>query len=437
LLWFVAVAPATDEPCGGHFSELRVSSDHFWVEWQEGVVSEADAADILEWAEHARQIYIDDLGFPFTDQPIIIRVQTDGLMEYSVSGLTRTTSCEGIGYVPTIDLTIGTYDVTDTRSVTSHEVAHAAQYAYMGDYYDSVTSWLWWMEGCATWATSYAIDDWSTWAYESGGYLEHPELGLHHGLVGFLDADVSDHMYGTAWLANYLEASTGGPDAVRSTWAWGAPASGELLFFPDAIAGIGLDFDTFWAGYLAVTTTLDVENGDRVSARLTPVADVGELPASGGSEVETAPQGLGWNAIHVDAAAGDKRRALEVTFSGDPEVPWHVVLVRTWDGAVVDYVALEIGSDGQGTGWLSGFDGVDGWIVVSPHAADVTPRDYTWDADLVRDPGPMDGTVTLGAAPEVKGCSVVPGGTSAAPVVLAALAILALRRRPFGTVCAA
>ncbi len=412
-LFASGVAHGADEPCYGHSAENRVSTAQFWVEWDGDFLNEAQATVIAEAAEHAADTYR-DLGWQFTTEPVVIAVTEQGT--YGISGLTRTSVCTTTP-VPRIDLFLGQYDESSAVDVTSHEVGHIAEYAYMGAYNDSVDSWLWWMESTATWLTPHADGLWTGWGDTANAYLEHPEMGMHHGLEGFLDDNISAHMYATTYVTETL-AEYAGEDAVRATWEYGGAHTGTPILFADAVNGAGVNFDAYWAWHLASLPTRDIERAAYVTE--TAVADTaGALPADGSG----APQGLGVEVVRFPSTLGDKKTQLNVSFDGDPAVPWHVVLVRTTGDAVIDYTPLTV-TDGHAEGWISGFYRVDGWLVVSPEAIDLTPRAYTWTAEAAKDEGPMDGLVTLSEAPETGGCDHVHAGG-----LLAALAALAVARR--------
>jgi MYXO-CTERM domain-containing protein len=435
LLWLALIAAhAAEEPCYGHAWDDRVDSDHFWVEWEPDAITEEQAVDIASYAEAARTVYVDELEWQLTERAVLYSVSdTDGP---GIGGITQTLPCAG-EQVPRIELFMGTYLDTTARNIAAHELAHGSQYAYMGQYLDSVASWVWWMEGVATWMATQADGNVDDWAEVSLGYLDNPHLALHHGVGGYLVQEQSHHMYGTAVLARYMEDVWGGTDTVRATWEWGAASSGEEIWFPDAVVGAGLDFDPFWTRWLATATVADLGWGDVLERGARPVRVVTRLPSSGAPAEERWPQGLGMNVVQFDREGGEDGKSLEVTFEGDPTPRWHVVLVRT-EGAqpgsrVLDYVPLEVDEQGRASGWMSDFDGdVDGFLVVSPEAWTEEGFDYAWTAELARGRGPMEGTVVLVETPG-GGCGCATGSTGGGweGLVLMALAAV-LRRRPSG-----
>ncbi len=417
---------AADEPCTGHVFDQRVSSEHFWVEWEDDLLSEDQAHSIAGYAEQAREVYL-DLGWPLTDEAIVYAVHPTE--SSGIGGLAQTENCDGVS-VPQIELFLGKYSEERALNVTAHELGHAAEYGYMGDYLDSVQSWLWWMEGTATWLAAQVDGNREAWAADAAAYLRHPEIGLHQGLPAYLVPDRSNHMYGTAILASYLEEHGGGPDTIREMWAYGGPLSGEPVAFQDAVEAVGLDFESLWSEWLARTTVVDLDWGEALDAGAARLEVVSELPETGGPSADLEPEGLGFNVVVFSSGTGGRNEALEVTFEGDPEVDWTVVLVRafdTWPGSpVLEYVPLDVDA-GQGDGWLSSFDrGSWGYLLASPHGTDLDPHPWSWSAQIIDDPGPMDGTVVL--AEQIGGCACG-SRNDLAPWSIVLLALAAIRRR--------
>lgn len=409
----VGVAQAADEPCYGHSFDDRVQSAHFWVEWEEGALTEERAEAVAGFAEEARAVYL-DLGWPLTDQPIVYEVTR--IEGGGIGGRATTVSCEGVP-VPRLELYVGgalDWSSSSPRNVTVHELAHAAEYGFMGRWDESVESWLWWMEGSAVWLAAEATGETASASRDVQGYLDAPDLALHHGLAAFLIPEQSDHMYGTAWLARYLDERHGGPGTVRDLWDWGADHSGEPIFFPDAVAGIGLDFDAVWAEHLARAATAELSWDAEPPA---PVAAVAELPTAGELDEEDpgAPEGLGFAVVEVAEGLGGRGDALRVRADAD-----HAVLVHTLDGQLLSYTPFD------GEGWISGFTRDSAArLVLSPHAMDAAPFALSWEIDLVDDPGPMPGTVLVTETPRACGCATGPAGWT----WLALLPVLLRRRR--------
>jgi hypothetical protein len=392
IVFLAASALAAEEPCYGHQWGNRLEGEHFWVEYADGVITEEQAATVLGAAEHARRVYTDELGFRFTDRAVVIGVEPSS--PFTPGGQAQTRECDG-EHVPLIFLWTDVFEYEREASVTAHELGHAVEYAYMGQYGDSVASWIWWMEGSAVWFERQAMGEPSTWAWEADAFLAHPEVALHLNAAAFLVPHWSDHMYGSAFLVQYLQ-DRHGVDGVRATWEYGEPLTGDVIWFPDAIRAQGLDWDEFWRGFLAAATTGDVDGGESLDAGAARIADVEELPASG-EPGDLAPQGLGFSVVHFAPGQG----TIDVEVDVDPSVPWHVILVTTAGdepGAdVIDWFALEV-TDGHAEGSFQVPHGVDGFLVVSPEAAVGTPFQFTWSATGVEARGGACATAPIGSA---------------------------------------
>lgn len=418
MIWVVGWALAADEPCYGHAREERLSSDHFWVEWSGSRLREERAEAMLEAAELARTTWL-DLGYGFTDQPIVIEVLDFG--DGGSSGLTTTRPC-GEQLVPFIQIYLGRWDTLSLVDLVTHETAHAAQYADMGAYTDSVASWAWWMEGHATWLTPHASSQWDAWARSADGYTSNIELPLQHGVEGYLATATSDHMYGTTLLVHALAELTS-PEVVRDTWTWGGPRSGQPIQFIDAIDAVTDGFVPLWTDYLTHLPTLNFKRGRSIQRPLAHIAE--ELPLTA---THAGAGGLGVAIMRFPASLGDPDHSLSVQFDGGDQ-PWLVVLSATAPNeSVVERVAFYT-SDGQAEGWISSFDS-DIWLVASPlsDARDLQP--FTFTAELTDRKPPMDeATVYLPSRAEFseEGCACAHAGR---PWALAALLpLLAARRR--------
>lgn len=426
LLALLPTALAADEPCDGHAFDQRVSSENFWVEWEDDTLTEAQAHALAQYAEEARTVFVDELGWPLTDRPIVYAVHpspTEGF-----SGLAQTSVCDDGTIVPNIELWVGEYTEERARHLAAHELGHAAQYGYMGAYLDSVTSWLWWMEGTATWLATHVDGRVDFVADEVQLYLDNPHIGLHQGLTAHADATRAEHLYGTAVIAHFLETHVGGPDTVRDIWAQGGPLSGERIALPDVAKAAGLDFEAVWAEWLARATVADLDWGVELDRGAAILELVDDLPAQGGVDDELGPEGYGFAVVEFSRSTAGRNRALEVRFEGDPEVDWSVVLVRTNGssppGIVWSYVPLEV-VDGVAEGWLSDFDGARAYLVASPLDLELVPHAFSWSADTIRDPGPMEATVVLAEPTGGCGCSASGAGFAG----LAVLPLLVVRRR--------
>lgn len=372
----LSAALAAAEPCYGLEGEHRVESEHFWITWDGDVIDEDQAELLAENAELGRETWL-AMGYGFTDEPIRVDVTTLG--GDGVSGLTTTRDCDGVP-VPHVQLWIASWSDDAAGDVMVHETAHAAQYADMGAYTDSVNAWLWFMEGHATWLTAVARGDWAGWRWSAQRYVDHLELPLEHWLEGFLDGTSQDHMYGTTLMVAAF-ADRFGPEAVRDLWTWGGPRTGARLFFPDAVTGIGEDFHAFWASYLARLPQLDVPNADGMDLPRLGAEDLGAGSSAGAG-------GLGVAFARWRPGTTPANRSFELSFEG-ADLPWSVVLAAySRRGALLEWAPIEVAA-GVGSGWISyGGDDVEIVLVASPVTQDRAAVPFSWRASLgdVRDP---------------------------------------------------
>jgi hypothetical protein len=422
---FVAAALAAGPPCAPIQGDLILEGEHFWVQWDESVADAAEAQQVLDWAEEARAVY-QDLGWNVTDETMLVRIE----QAPSTGGLCTTTVCDEGQVVPLITLFSDAAGKT-SENTTKHEVVHAFEYAYMGTYLDAITSWSWWVEGTATWLTSHADDDLLTWRLESRNYLEQPWLGLHQTPLAYSDPQAASFLYGTAFLAQYIEDEHG-MDAMRRTWEYGAVVTGTPIYLPDAIEGAGIEWAPFWQDYLATLSVMDTPYGDDFASGPHIERHVRSLPADGSPKKERQPQGMGVSIVHISSSVGVAGRPLEVSFTGVPEVSWMGVLVRTKrtgpGGRVKEVVPIEIGSDGEGSASLEDFDGShEAYLVVSPQDISLVPRDFSWSVALGGDLAPE--------SPAAEGCACTSLGARSPGVGLFLVLMLGLRfrRRPSWT----
>ncbi|MBT3220386.1 MAG: hypothetical protein HN348_14970, partial [Proteobacteria bacterium] len=221
LLFFAAATFAADEPCYGHQWENRLEGEHFWVEWEEGVIGEPHAELLLEAVESARVTYVEEMGWPAPDPSIVVSVKI-GL--FGAAGACLTQTCDS-GPLPLIEVYDVAYAAASPHSTATHEFGHAVQYTYMGSMTESLASWAWWMEGTAMWLQIHSDYEGRSWKWDANQYMANPQLALHHDALYLLDETTGPHMYGTMVLALYIEGRFG-EDGVRQTWETGAAYSG-------------------------------------------------------------------------------------------------------------------------------------------------------------------------------------------------------------------
>ena len=451
LLPVAVLLLAIPEPCYGLEGPSQIEGEHLWVEYPNGV-SDAQAMAVAEAADTAWNLYAQELGWPEPPEPIAVRADLGNDM---AAGQCITMECGG-EQVPLCHIFGPAFSSGYAAQTAAHEIGHAFQYALMGSYLDSLTSWAWWMEGSATWLEYQFDADPNVWNSVEN-YVGNPQWTLHHDFADSYQGPRGGHMYGSAVLAFFLAEYYGGPDTVRATWEWGAERSGQKIFFHDAIEGIGLSFDEVWPHYLATLTVLDLEGGENV-AQIPAHTVISELPGSGSPPEASWPEGLGMGIVRVPAELGAAGMDLRVQVDGDPAVPWQAALVRangtTPGSEVLEHIAAEFDDAGHAEMVLPAFDGAaEAFLAVSPDTLERTPFGYTIAAELVpsgagesSSGGESSSTsevasTSTGAAEEsgtdtaeeveredADGCGCRSGGASG--WLLALLVVPALRRRP-------
>jgi len=402
MLLFLALNAAAAPPCNPINSDLFIRGEHFWVRWDAEVGDEEEAEQVLQWAEEARESYI-DLGWPITDQTIIIGIEQSP----QAGGLCSTAECPDGTVVPVITL-FATGPSQSGENTVKHEVVHAFEYYHMGSYIDAITSWAWWVEGTASWLVIHGDNDLGKWRSTILDYVDEPWIGLHQTPLAYLPgSSTNGFMYGTALIAKYIEDEYG-METMQKMWEYGGTQTGTPVYLPDAIEAADLEWEPFWQDFMAMMTVMDMEGGDEMYANSFKETKVGSLPADGAPKVKRMPQGLGLSIVHFKSKSGQEARSLDVSFEGDPEVEWMAVLVRTKNtgpgGKVKEVVPFEL-KDGKGEASLDAFDGTrEGYLVVSPMGMSLEGHDYSWSASLGG--GPKVGAEEEGGC----GCSSTPLG---------------------------
>lgn len=337
MIWLLSMAFAADTPCYGHTHTTRLDTEHYWVEWQTPTINGDQAADLGDWAEAARDVYV-DMGWPITAEPVALLAVPPILEPDTMSGLTRTHPCSvGDDVHPRVELFFGWYEDEAARGLVSHELAHVAQYGYVSPFTAATGTWMWWLEASATWMELKVTGDERAWARTTSGYLNQPWLGLHQPQAALLDPFRTGHMYGGTVFVRFLELNYGGPDVIRDSWAWAAQQDGQPVTVEDGLTGMGLDPDAVWHHWMAVATTAqlgvftEIDSGIDVEERVQRWPRNGG-PSTGAPAEDRLPQGHGLSTIRFDAELAPPGQAVQVRFEGDPGVRWRVVLARV-DGA--------------------------------------------------------------------------------------------------------
>ncbi len=439
--------PATqDEPCFGRQSSNYLLTDHFSVEWENGV-SESTAEHFAESLEYSWQREVDELGWnrPLgTDTyPMLAYIAHD---DGSAGAYTSVDRCDG-DYVPYIVAYSGSwYSTSWAEDMAAHEFAHTIQFS------TSYALEFWYWEASAIWMEEQVYPTHNTWSYYVDAYNDTPWIGLNASSQR--SYDIFYHMYGAAIFNFFLDNWYDGHDTVKGMWDY-AETRGGYYSIPvwDNVEGIGLDFEEVFEGFLAANTVMDYDEQSAFSPIDIHQA-ITSLPASGESGTSDEPESLGQNYIRFDDSLGGGGD-LRVTFQGEAgPSEWFAVLVSTQNGAVAETVRLDLDGNHEGEGWIEFQDG-DVYLVVAPwdHDAegphfnwDSAPSyAYSWQAELGDAGDPEDpedpndtgydknddlpATPGDGAGVGMPGCGCASGGQVGSGALLALLGLMGLARR--------
>lgn len=423
-----AVPPPSGPPtdtCFGQQGDNRLTGEHFAVEWDDGSTTEAIAQSFLEDLEYAHQVEIDEHGWQAQagDSSFLMMVFID---DQNMGGAyTTVEACQSI-YAPYI---VAGKDAVQygswTEEMAAHEFNHAIQFNY------GFAPEFWWWEATATYVQSQVRDS-RNWADYLSGYASKPYIAL--GASSQSDQDVFWHMYGLSIFGHYLADYHGGEATVRETWENAARERGTYSYGgQDMVEGLGLDWQTTWIDFITKNVSMDYSL-HRYFPEIKTVDTVSSFPASGAGDGSKRPQGYGEN--YIQFKGGNGAGDLRLTFSGDSDVDWAVVLAET-DGTEVLSSVSTVVAGGVGELTFPGYGEEDVFLVVSPLDPKDDKHDYSWDAELISADGSDDTASADDSGTDPKNRKGLDGGgcgcasTDAAPAAawLIGLAGLAVRRR--------
>jgi len=229
--------------------------------------------------------------------------------------------------------------------------------------------------------------------------------------------------------AFYLDEYQGGLETVRGTWEAAIGERGTYTFSQEeALDELDLDFRAAYLDFVARNVLMDYAD-QRSIPDVDTVGRVDALPADGGEDGRRAPEGWGQNYVSIDDGLGEGD--LVVTFTGDDDVEWAVLLVEH-DTRDILRVAESTFEGGSGTVTLEGYGAHPVGLVVTPLDDSDSSQDYAYTIDLIvpepDDTGDAaaddDGDRVYGGC----GCASAPGRSSGLFGGLIALALLARRR---------
>ncbi len=359
-----------DSPCWGHYYDNYTVTDHFSVEWQDGV-SRSYADDFSESLEYSWQVEVDELGWNRPDgtetYPMMALIVNHG--GYS-GAYTSIENCNG-QYVPYIVAYSGSWSSgTWAKDMAAHEFKHTIQFS------TSYAPEFWYWEASAVWMQEQVYPSHNWWPYYVEMYTEEPHIGLNASSRD--DQDIFYHMYGASIFNFLLDNWYDGQDTVKAMWDNAERQNGYYDHTVwENVEGIGLDFEEVFTNFMAANTVMDYdEQGAYPDIDVHDV--VNGLPDAGESSSSDEPQSLGLNYIRFDEDAFGGQD-LRVDFAGESGPDhWFAILVSTEDDEVREIVTLELDDDFSGDAWIAPQDG-DVYLVVSPWDESVQGYHYNWE----------------------------------------------------------
>jgi MYXO-CTERM domain-containing protein len=422
------------DTCFGQYGENRLLGDHFAVEWDNGTVSESVAQSFLDDLEYGYQVEVEEHGWnpPAGDGDYLMLAY---IQDQNTGGAyTTVESCGGISAPYIVAGKDAVQYGSWTEEMAAHEFNHSLQFNY------SQAPEFWWWEATATYIEDIVRPNTNGWADYVTGYSQNPNIAM--GASDQNDADIFWHMYGMAIWGFYLNDWQGGEETVRATWENSEDHFRDYYTYgaEDMTEDLGLTWPDTYVDFITKNVCMDYEQ-QRYFPSINEYDRVREFPASGEGSGSDRPQGYGQNYIRMDGGEGPGD--LHVTFHGDTDVDWAVVLAET-DGNAVLRSTWIVAEDGEGEITLEDYADDDVYLIVSPLDEDDAKHDYSWDAEIIpteADPagddtggavgddvpgGKLgdDGGVELGG-----GCGCATPGSGPAAAWLVGLAALGVRRR--------
>lgn len=423
------VPPPAGDPtttCFGDQGDNSLIGAHFEVQWDTGTVSQSTAQGFLDDLEVAWTAEVEEQGwkdFAGADDYLMLVYIED---RNTGGAYTTISNCGGM-YMAYIvagkdAVSYGTW----TDEMAAHEFNHALQFNY------SYAPEFWWWEATATYVQSLVRDS-TNWADYLYGYSDAPYIAL--GASSQSDQDVFWHMYGLSIFAHYLADHQGGQETVRTTWENSEGSRGQYTTGgQDMVEALGLDWLTTYTDFITKNVAMEYDQ-HRLFPSIDLVDHTSSFPASGAGDGKSRPQGYGQNYIRFDGGAGPGD--LEVTFHGDADVDWVLVLAESDGSAVLTSVSLIV-EGGEASFTFPDYADRDVYFVVSPLIESEDKYDYSWEAELVSaggdtgvgDTGDGGQHVQDGEGVEVTGCGcATSSGAPTGALILGLLALAGTRRR--------
>jgi hypothetical protein len=270
--------------CFGYDSDNNIDTDHFSVQWDDGLITSTQAQAFADSLEESWDVEVGELGWR----------EPAGAPRYKMLVRVEDMGGGGAGAYTTVDWCAGEYQayvVASSSSFSSgdwyktmacHELHHAIQYDY------GFAHEFWWWEASATWMEEHVYPSLNDWANALYVYSLVPYMGLNANANsggGGGSEYLFYHTYAMGIFGMFLDQHVGGNELMMATWEEGLSESCQYcLWLPDAVEGAGEDFDAVYAEFLATNAVMEYD--DRVWLSTPALSDdVYSLPAEGESSL--------------------------------------------------------------------------------------------------------------------------------------------------------
>jgi len=385
---FAPAVPPPSGSCWGQQKDNVLETEHFSIQWDDGIITSATAEDFAEALEYSWEVEIDELGWrpPAGTSTYQMLVQVEN-MGGGAGAYTTVERC-GSFYAPYVVASANSFHTGSWyKTMACHELHHAVQYAY------GFAHEFWYWEASATWVEDLVYPDLNDWTDAVYVYSLVPYMGMNAFRGSSGDEYLFYHTYAMGIWGMFLDQHVGGNELVRETWEASRTSTCQYcLWIPDAVDRAGEDFVDLYTRFIATNAVMDYN--DRLWLATPTLSDeVGTLPASGESDYQDRPQSLGQNFIRFDDSLGGSGKALEVTFDGEntPD-EWVAVLVRG-DTEVEEMVVFALNENMWGTAQIDFPGDTNIHLVVSPidesaqgyyyDWSNADDYDYSWSAQIV------------------------------------------------------
>lgn len=394
--------------------------NRFELQWEDGVISQSTADELLESLELSWEVEVDELGWEATVKSDDYLLPVFVTASYSGGAYTTVESCEG-WYAPYIVFGYDSfYDMDWARTAAAHEFNHAIQFS------TSYAPEAFWWEATATYIEELVYPDVNYWSWYVTGYTDNPELAFNADGNNY---DEFNHMYGMAIFGFYLDNHQGGDDVVRQTWDAANNEGGYYGYtIAEMVEDIGLDWDEVYVDFITRNAAMEYDD-HRYFPDVDEVKSVDSLPASGESKSNSEPEGYGQNYIRFEGGAGEGR--LQVDVELDDGISWAIVLAEVNNQEVKrsEVVTVEKGTSTASI-TMDDIGAKDVVLILSPTDESSKSWSYSWSASIVDAPEVED---TAALVEEKEEASSAACGCASTPPVGAAAALLGfaafLRRR--------